>query len=79
VIFMKLLASTLLMKYRVDDWVGYCPLPDIELFKDERLRVLILDTLEDDYFYDYKIYIEKTQKIKKVREHQLFPLPDPIY
>ena len=67
------------MKYRVDDWVAYCPLPDIELFKDERLPALILAVLDNDPFYDYKIYIDKTGKIKKVREHQLFPLPSPTY
>ena len=63
------------MKYKVDEWVGYCPLPDIELFKDERELAVVLDILDDDIFYDYKIYIEKTGKIKKVREHQLFPKP----
>ena len=67
------------MKYKVDDWVGYCPLPDIELFKDEREPAVVLDILDDDIFYDYKIYIEKTGKIKKVREHQLFPAPPPTY
>ena len=67
------------MKYRVDDWVGYCALPDVEYFKDERKRVLILDVLDKDPFYDYKIYIEESQKIKKVREQQLFPLPPSTY
>ena len=67
------------MKYKVDDWVGYCPLPDIELFKDEREPAVVLDILDDDIFYDYKIYIEKTGKIKKVREHQLFPPAPPTY
>ena len=76
---MKLLVSTLMMKYKVDQWVGYCPLPDIELFKDEREPAVVLDILDDDIFYDYKIYIDRTGKIKKVREHQLFPITDPTY
>jgi hypothetical protein len=76
---MKSLLSILLMKYRVDDWVGYCPLPDIEYFKNERHRALILAVLDTDPFYDYKIYVEETHKIKKVREHQLFPDPGPTY
>ena len=76
---MKLLVSTLLMKYRVDEWVRYCPLPDIEMFKHERYPALILAILEKDPFYDYKIYVKKGQKIKKVREHQLFPEPAPTY
>ena len=67
------------MKYRVDEWVLYCPLPDIELFKDERRPALILAVLDNDPFYDYKIYIEESQKRKKVREHQLFPVPHPTY
>lgn len=67
------------MKYRVDEWVNYCPLPDVELFKDERQPALVLAILDTDPFYDYKIYIESTQKIKKVREHQLFPEPAPTY
>ena len=76
---MKLLVSTLVMKYKVDEWVGYCSLPDIELFKNEREPAVVLDILDDDIFYDYKIYIEKTGKTKKVREHQLFPITDPTY
>ena len=67
------------MKYRVDEWVCYCPLPDIELFKDERQPALVLAILDTDPFYDYKIYIEDTQKIKKVREPQLFPGAPPTY
>ena len=67
------------MKYRVDEWVLYCPLPDIELIKDERRPALILAVLDNDPFYDYKIYIEESQKRKKVREHQLFPVPHPTY
>ena len=67
------------MRYRVDDWVGYCALPDVEYFKDERKPSLILAVLEADPYYDYKIYIEESQKIKKVREHQLFPLPSSTY
>jgi len=67
------------MKYKVDEWVGYCPLPDVELFKDERHPALVLAILDTDPFYDYKIYIESTQKIKKVREHQLFPKSPSTY
>lgn len=65
------------MRYKVDEWVFFCALPDSDVFKDERVPALILDILTKDLFYDYKIYIEKTGKIKKVREHQLFPMPDP--
>ena len=67
------------MKYRIDEWVLFCPLPDVEYFKDERIRSVILEILDNDPFYDYIIYIEETQKRKKVREHQLFPVPHPTY
>tara|TARA_Y100001972_G_C7644019_1_gene323555 strand:- start:1333 stop:1536 length:204 start_codon:yes stop_codon:yes gene_type:complete len=67
------------MKYKVDDWVYYCPLPDIEIFKNERISAVILDILYNDLFYDYKIYIDETGKTKKVREHQLFPGAPPTY
>ena len=67
------------MKYKIDDWVYYCPLPDIETFKNERIPAVILDILDNDLFYDYKIYIDGTGKTKKVREHQLFPGAPPTY
>jgi len=67
------------MKYKIDDWVCYCPFPDIESFQDERIPAVILDILDNDLFYDYKIYIDGTGKTKKVREHQLFPGSPPTY
>ena len=78
---MKLLASTILMKYRTDEWVIYRPFPDDEsrLLREMESRALVLDLLKEDHFYDYKIYIEETQKTKKVREHQLFPVTTPTY
>ena len=46
------------MKYKIDEWVLYCALPDVEAFKHERIPAVILDILENDLFYDYKIYID---------------------
>jgi len=65
------------MKYKVDEWVYYCVLPDVEYFKNDMRAALILTVLDDDPFYDYKIYIDQTGKIKKVREQQLFSMPQP--
>ena len=65
------------MKFKVDEWVHYCVMPDVEYFKNDMQPALILDVLKNDLFYDYKIYIEKTGKIKKVREQQLFSMPQP--
>ena len=69
------------MKYKVDEWVIYKPFPndDSKLLREMSSRVLVLDLLEDDLFYDYKVYVEETQKTKKVREHQLFPEATPTY
>ena len=69
------------MKYRVDDWVIYKPFAndESEFLREMSYRALILDLLKKDLFYDYKIYVEDTQKIKKVREHQLFPVPNSTY
>ena len=69
------------MKYKVDEWVIYKPFPndDSKLLREMSSRDLVLDLLEDDFFYDYKVYVEETQKTKKVREHQLFPEATPTY
>ena len=65
------------MKFKVDEWVYYCALPDVEYFKNNMHSALILSVLTNDLFYDYKIYIEATGKIKKVRQDQLFSMPQP--
>ena len=69
------------MKYKVDEWVIYKPFPndDSKFLREMSSRVLVLDLLEDDLFYYYKVYVEETQKTKKVREHQLFPEATPTY
>ena len=63
------------MKYKVDEWVLYCPIPDAksENLSSQRLRSVILCILTADPFYDYEIFIDESGKIKKVREHHLFP------
>ena len=68
-------------KFRTDDWVLFCTFPDVDspLLSSERERALVLAVLDEDRFYDYRIIVEKTGKIKKVREHQLFPDPSPTY
>ena len=65
------------MKFKVDEWVYYCALPDVEYFKNNMSPSIILAVLNNDLIYDYKIYINDTGKIKKVREHQLFSMPQP--
>jgi len=69
------------MKYEADEWVIFKPFPDdeSELLREMKNRALILADLPKDPFYDYKIIIEGSGKIKKVREHQLFPESRPTY
>ena len=69
------------MKYDVDDWVIYRPFYDAEseLLREIQNRALILWVYPKNDFYDYDIYIEGSGKRKKVREHQLFPLPPSTY
>jgi hypothetical protein len=68
-------------KFRVDEWVLYCAFPDSELkyLCSERQKAVVLCELPEDPFYDYRIIIEASGKIKKVREHQLFPGRPPTY
>lgn len=63
-------------KYKVDEWVLYNMLAVSE--EDDRysLKAVILSICSPGDYYDYEIYIEKTQKFKKVREEYLFPLKE---
>jgi|TARA_R110001583_G_scaffold7472_21_gene37035 hypothetical protein len=68
-------------KFKVDEWVLYCAFPEDEapILSQERKRSVILAVLPKNDFYDYRIYIDGEGKIKKVREHQLFPEAPPTY
>jgi len=69
------------VKYKVDQWVIYRPFPNDKssILNEMQNRAVILYIHPKNEFYDYDIYIEDTGKKKKVREHQLFPEPDPTY
>ena len=62
-------------KFRRDDWVSYIAFPDsdIEILKQPRPAV-ILEVLEEESYYDYRIFIDGEGAIKNVREDFLFPL-----
>lgn len=68
-------------KFRIDEWVLYCPFPDskFESLYNERLKAVVLWEYDKGEPYDYEIFIDGQGKIKKVREHQLFPLSDSTY
>ena len=65
------------MKFKVDEWVYYCAFPDLPALSDERSKSVVLSVLENDPIYDYEIYIDGLGKIKKVKEQQLFSMPQP--
>ena len=59
-------------KFKIDQWVLYdsCPVLNKSLNK---LKAVVLEVLEDDLFYDYKIFIDGKGTITKVRAENLFP------
>ena len=61
------------MKYRVDDWVVYRPWPEDpnSVLYSTTKRAVVLDVLGEDDIYDYKIFIDGTGEIKKVKEVKL--------
>lgn len=61
------------MKYRIDEWVFYCAFPEIAALSDQRDRAVVLEVYLKEDYYDYRIIIDGTGKIKKVKEHNLFP------
>ena len=69
------------MKYRIDDWVIYKPFPNeqSDILSNIEKRALVLYVFPKDHFYDYEIIIDGEGKIKKVREHHLFPDISPTY
>ena len=67
------------MQFDIDDWVIYRQFPDNpnSVLYDMTEKAVVLDILEDDNFYDYKICIDDgTRKIKKVREVNLEKITD---
>ena len=61
------------MKYRIDDWVLYCVFPEVEALSHQRDPAVVLEVYSKNDYYDYKIFIDGTGKIKKVKQRNLFP------
>jgi hypothetical protein len=59
-------------KFQIDDWVVYDPYVS-SLDQKYGLKGMILEVLENDLFYDYKIFIDGKGTITKVRGENLFP------
>jgi hypothetical protein len=65
-------------KFKIDDWVHYDPYPIVREYTvtqsyAERFKAVVLEVLENDLFYDYRIFIDGSGTITKVREENLFP------
>jgi len=61
-----------LRKFKVDDWVYYDNLRELNPDGRFQKRALILSICSQEDYYDYEIYIEENSEFKKTREEYLF-------
>ena len=59
-------------KYQIDQWVYYIQFPEVENLKNNKKKAVILEVMENNSVYDYRIFIDGEGKIRKVKEEQLF-------
>ncbi len=59
-------------KFKIDDWVSYSLVPGSQSASHKQ-KAVVLEVLENDSFYDYRIFIDGRGTITKVREEDLFP------
>ena len=59
-------------KYEIDQWVYYTQFPEIQNLKNNKKKAVILEALEKNSIYDYRIFIDGEGKIRKVKKEQLF-------
>ena len=68
------------MGYSADEWVWYIALPNMEDYKNDRKKAVILAALPHDPFYDYRIFVDGAEyangqgRVIKVRKINLKPL-----
>ena len=60
------------MKYQIDQWVYYVQFPEVENLKNNKKKAVILEVMENNSVYDYRIFIDGEGKIRKVKERNLF-------
>jgi hypothetical protein len=60
------------MKYDVDQWVYYVQFPEVQNLKNNKKKAVILEVMENNSIYDYRIFIDGEGKIRKVKESSLF-------
>ena len=61
-------------KYEIDQWVYYVQFPEVENLKNNKKKAVILEVMEKNSIYDYRIFIDRDGKIRKVKESNLFSL-----
>ena len=59
-------------KYQIDQWVYYVQFPEVQNLKNNKKKAVILEVMENNSVYDYRIFIDGEGKIRKVKEEQLF-------
>ena len=60
------------MKYDIDQWVYYVQFPEIINLKNNKKKAVILEVLNKNSVYDYRIFIDGEGKVRKVKERNLF-------
>ena len=61
-------------KYEIDQWVYYVQFPEVQNLKNNKKKAVILEVMENNSVYDYRIFIDGDGKIRKVKESNLFSL-----
>jgi len=59
-------------KYEIDQWVYYVQFPEVQNLKNNKKKAVILEVMENNSVYDYRIFIDGEGKIRKVKERNLF-------
>ena len=59
-------------KYKIDQWVYYVQFPEVQNLKNNKKKAVILEVMENNSIYDYRIFIDGEGKIRKVKETSLF-------
>jgi len=62
------------MKYKIDQWVYYVQFPEVQNLKNDKKKAVILEVMQNNSIYDYRIFIDVEGKIRKVKEKNLFSI-----
>ena len=56
----------------MDQWVYYVQFPEVQNLKNDKKKAVILEVMENNSVYDYRIFIDGEGKVRKVKERNLF-------